>query len=349
VSSPAGPLGNPSAEDAGHAGPAGSAVGEGPRPSGRARELVAGAYDTHVHIGPDVLPRRTDDLTLARRCGQAGLAGFVLKSHYAPTAERAAVVRAAVPGADVRGALTLNAPVGGINPAAVEIAARSGAAVIWLPTVDAANQRSCQARDPGGARPPMWAALQADLRARGIAAGPVAVLDDRGQVTEAVRQVLALIAEHGLVLATGHLSGAEIRTVVRAARAAGVRKIVVTHPEFTSQRLPAAAQRFLAGQGALLERCFTTPHTGKVTWCEVFDHIRAAGPEHSVLSSDLGQPFNPPVEDGLALMAEHLLNAGFTSGEIHTMAVRNTRWLMGADSGGSGMPAAGTGQDHGYE
>jgi hypothetical protein len=301
-----------------------------PVPSDRARGLVQGAYDLHVHIEPDVMKRRTDDLSLARRCAGAGLAGFVLKSHYVPTAERAAVVRKAVPGADVRGAITLNASVGGINPVAVEIAARSGAAVVWLPTVDSANQRSCQARDPEGARPPMWAALQAELRDRGIAADPVPVLGEDGRITEELRHVLSLIAEHGMVLATGHLSGEEISIVVAAASEAGVERIVVTHPEFTSQRVPADAQRELAARGALLERCFTTAYTGKVSWDELFGHIRAAGPEHSVLSSDLGQPFNPPVEDGLALLADRLLGAGFTDDEIRTMAVTNTRWLMGA-------------------
>ena len=175
-----------------------------------------GAYDIHVHIEPDVMRRRIDDLSLARRCADAGLAGFVLKSHYVPTAERAAVVRNAVPGADVRGAITLNAAVGGINPVAVEIAARSGAAVVWLPTVDSSNQRACLARDPEGARPPMWAALQADLRERGIAADPVPVLGDDGQITHDLRHVLSLIAEHDMVLATGHLSGEEILTVVGA-------------------------------------------------------------------------------------------------------------------------------------
>jgi hypothetical protein len=301
-----------------------------PVPSDRARELVRGAYDLHVHIEPDVMRRRTDDLSLARRFAETGLAGFVLKSHYVPTAERAAVVRNAVPGADVRGAITLNAAVGGMNPVAVEIAARSGASVVWLPTVDSANQRSCQARDPEGARPPMWAALQAELRDRGIAADPVPVVTEDGTITPGLRDVLSLIAEHDMVMATGHLSGEEIRTVVAAARDAGVNRIVVTHPEFTSQRVPADAQRELAARGALLERCFTTAYTGKVSWDEMFGHIRAAGPEHSILSSDLGQPFNPPVEDGLALMADRLLGAGFTDDEIVTMAVRNTRWLMGA-------------------
>ena len=69
-------------------------------PSARARELVRGAYDLHVHVEPDLATRRIDDLGLARRFAELGLAGFVLKSHYAPTAERAAVVRAAVPGVE---------------------------------------------------------------------------------------------------------------------------------------------------------------------------------------------------------------------------------------------------------
>jgi Family of unknown function (DUF6282) len=300
-------------------------------PSDRSRELVRGAYDIHVHVEPDVMPRRIDDLSLARRCREVGLAGFVLKSHYVPTAERAAVVRRAVPGADVRGAISLNASVGGMNPVAVEIAARSGASVVWLPTVDSANQRSSHASDPEGARPPMWAALQAELAYRGIAAEAVPVTGPDGGITEELRQVLALVAEHDMTLATGHLSGQEIMTVVAAAGDAGVERIVVTHPEFTSQRVPADAQRELAARGALLERCFTTPHTSKVAWEEMFAHIRAAGVEHSVISSDLGQPFNPPVEDGLALMADRLLGAGFTEKEIGVMTVRNTRWLMGAE------------------
>jgi hypothetical protein len=117
--------------------------------------------------------------------------------------------------------------------------------------------------------------------------------------------------------------------VVDAAVEVGVERIVVTHPEFTSQRLVVDAQRDLAAKGALMERCFTTPHTGKVSWQDMFDHVRAVGPEHSLFSSDLGQPFNPPVEDGLALLADRFLAAGFTEDEVHTMAVRNTRGVLG--------------------
>jgi Family of unknown function (DUF6282) len=295
-----------------------------PVPSARARELVAGGYDTHVHIAPDVMPRRVDDLTLARRFLDVGLAGFVLKSHYVPTAERAAVVRAAVPGVDVLGAITLNRAVGGMNPVAVEIAARSGARLVWFPTVDSVNQRTSRAAAPPGAKPPLWAALQRELRDEGIDPPPVAVLDPDGGVLPEVLDVLRLVAKHDLVLATGHLAAGEILAVVRAAADAGVRRIVVTHPEFTSQRLTVEQQQELAGLGAYLERCFTTPYTGKVAWPAMIENIRKVGSRHSVLSSDLGQPANPPVEDGLALMADHLLAAGLSADEVHQMAVTNS-------------------------
>ena len=51
---------------------------------------------------------------------------------------------------------------------------------------------------------------------------------------------------------------------------------------------------------------------------------------HTVWGSDLGQVFNPPVEDGLAIMADRFLEAGFSEEEVRTMAVENTRRLAGA-------------------
>ena len=76
-----------------------------------------------------------------------------------------------------------------------------------------------------------------------------------------------------------------------------------------------------------MERAFTTPYTGKVSWARVLEASRAVGPERTVWVTDLGQVFNPPVEDGLALMADTFLEAGFTDEEVHTMAVTNTRAL----------------------
>jgi hypothetical protein len=305
-----------------------------PKPSARARDLLRGAYDTHMHISPDVVERKIDDLSLARRFQELGMAGFVLKSHYGSTAERAAVVSAAVPGINALGAIALNRAVGGINPLAVEIAAREGARTVWLPTVDSVNESHEREGVGGGqVKVPVWVKLQLELREQGIEIPPVPVLDERdGTVLPELREVLGVIARHEMLLATGHLSRDEIFAVVDAALEEGIRDIVVTHPEFPSQDLSVEDQKALAEKGALLERCFTTPHTGKVSWERWIENIRAVGPEYSVLSTDLGQVFNPPVEDGMALMVDRLLDAGFEEEEVYVMAVVNTRIVAGAEA-----------------
>jgi hypothetical protein len=300
------------------------------QPSDRARELVRGAYDTHIHIAPDLVERQITDIQLARRFKQLGLAGFILKSHYQSTAARAAVVREAVPGVHALGAIALNRAVGGLNCVAVEIAAREGARTVWFPTVSSVNeQREVLAANPGD-NVPVWVELELELREQGIHPEPVAVMGENGGLVPEAREVLAIIARHDMVLATGHLSRDEIFALVDGGFAAGVRDIVVTHPDFPSQDLSVEDQRELAGRGALIERCFTTPHTGKTTWERVIEATRAVGADHTVWSTDLGQVFNPPVEDGLALMADRFLDAGFSEEEIRVMAVDNTLRVAGA-------------------
>jgi hypothetical protein len=302
-------------------------------PSERARELVRGGVDTHVHISPDVVERRIDDVALARRFGELGLAGFILKSHYLSTAERASVVRGVVPDIAVLGALVLNRAVGGMNPLAVEIAAREGARVVWMPTVDSMiEQEHLVQAESTGAKLPVWARVQLELRERGIESEPVPAVADGGQLLPETRAVLDVVAAHGLVLATGHLGRDEVFAVVEAARQAGVRQIVVTHPDYPAQDFSVEEQLGLADAGALIERCFTTPHTGKCSWERWLEGARAVGAERTILSSDLGQVQNPPVEDGLPLMADRLLEAGFSDEEVRIMAVDNTRRLAGLDA-----------------
>jgi hypothetical protein len=298
-------------------------------PSARARELVRGGADVHVHIAPDVVERRIDDVGLARRFEELGLAGFVLKSHYTSTAERAAVVRGVVPGIAALGAVVLNRAIGGMNPLAVEIAAREGARVVWMPTTDSLAEREHLAHQPAGANLPVWAKVQAEFAERGIETEAVSTLDEGGELLAETRLVLEVIAEHQLVLATGHLGRDEVFAIVAAAVEAGVEDVVVTHPDFPAQDFSVDEQLELAGMGAWIERCFTTPHTGKCSWEQWLEGTRAVGAQRTLLSSDLGQIKNPPVEDGLALMADRLLEAGFSEDEVRTMAVTNTRKIAG--------------------
>ncbi len=170
---------------------------------------IRGAYDLQVHVAPDVIERRIDDIDLAKEFLAHGMKGFVLKSHYIPTAERAHVVTKAVPGIEAYGAIALNHSVGGLNPVAVEIAGRSGAKIVWFPTVDAANETAGRL-DGGNEKLPFWAKIQREIAAAGITRPPMTVLDAEGKISEETRQCLELIAKYNMILATGHLCAGAI-------------------------------------------------------------------------------------------------------------------------------------------
>jgi uncharacterized protein DUF6282 len=301
-------------------------AGAGP-PSERARALVVGAYDLHIHVAPDVPPRRIDDVTLARRFAEVGLAGFALKSHYTSTAERAQVVSAVVPSVRVVGAIAMNQAVGGMNPLAVEVAAREGARIVWMPTVDSPAETAGRTEPKPGDKVPQWARLQHELRELGLGVEPVHVTGADGALLADTREVLRAIARHGLILATGHLDRDDTFAVVEGALEEGVAEIVVTHPEFPCQDFSLDDQRALAGKGCMLERCLSTPLSAKTTWEHVFEGVRAVGIERTLFSSDCGNPDYPPVEDGLALWADRLLGAGFAEDEVREMIVGQSRRL----------------------
>jgi hypothetical protein len=290
-------------------------------------EALQGAYDLQVHVFPDVVPRRIDDIDLAREFLSHGLKGFVLKSHYVPTAERAKVVTKAVPGIAAYGALTLNHSIGGLNPVAVEIAGRSGNKIVWFPTVDAANETAGRVDGPS-TKLPFWAKIQRELAATGIAPPPLTVLDEAGNVNEAARRCIELIARHDMVLATGHLGQTEIFKLVKTARAMGTKKVVVTHAEFPSQNFTTEQQVELANMGAVIEHCFTTMYTGKAPWDVTLESIRRVGPERCLMSTDLGQSINPGVAEGLAAFAQKLLDSSFTMAQVRRMAVINPAALV---------------------
>jgi hypothetical protein len=298
-------------------------------PTERARELVQGAYDLHVHVAPDVPARRIDDRTLAQRFSELGLAGFALKSHYTSTAERAQVVSALFPEVRVVGTVTLNAAVGGMNALAVEIAAREGALIVWMPTVDSPAETAGRTEPKAGDNVPQWARLQHELRGLGLGIGAVHVTGPDGVLLPETRDVLRATARHGLILATGHLDRDDTFAVVDGALEEGVERIVVTHPEFPCQNFSLDDQRALAARGCILERCLSTPLSGKTDWERVFDGVRAVGIERTLFSSDCGNPDYPPVEDGLALWADRLLGAGFGEDEVNEMIVGQSRRLAG--------------------
>jgi hypothetical protein len=216
-----------------------------------------------------------------------------------------------------------------MNALAVEIAAREGARIVWMPTFDSPAETAGRTEPKPGDKVPMWAKLVHEVRELGFATDPVAVTGAGGELLPETRLVLETVARHQLVLATAHLGRDDTFAVVDGAFAAGVKDVVITHPEFTCQDFSIEDQAALAAKGCWIERCLTTPHSGKTTYEHLFDGVRAVGIERNFFSSDCGNPDYPPVEDGLALWADRLLEAGFAEDEIHTMVVGNSRRLAG--------------------
>ena len=292
--------------------------------------LLQGGFDLHVHSAPDVLPRKFDDVELAKRTIASGMAGFVLKSHYICTADRATMLNSLYPEIQAFGGLALNNSVGGLNPIAIDIAGRLGNKVVWLPSVDSANELANVAGQLDESKLPYWMPIARELRAMGIAQDWIKVTDDDGKVTPLMRQCLDVIAKHDMVMATSHVSPGELMEVVKAAHEAGVRRIIITHPEFPTTYLGIEQHKALLPYGVMFERCFTTWFTGKIAWEQVVTNIREVGPSSTVLATDLGQTTNPYVDEGLCLYIEKLLAAGFSEQEVQQMVRDNPKAVLGA-------------------
>ena len=291
--------------------------------------LLEGAFDTHIHSAPDVLPRKFNDLELAQRFKARHMAGFVLKSHYICTADRATLVNQIVPEIQAFGAIALNNSVGGLNPLALDIAGRLGTKVCWLPSVDNANELENVAGQRDESKLPYWMSIAREMRALGIAGSFLNVTED-GQVTQATRQCLEIIAKHDMVLATSHIRPSEVLPVVTTAQGLGVKRIVITHPEFPTTLLSIEQQQELARLGVYFERCFTTPNSGKISWDQVYANIREVGPASTILATDLGQTTAPYPDEGLGTFIGNLLENGFSERDVRGMVRDNPGQLLGA-------------------
>jgi hypothetical protein len=274
---------------------------------------LAGVIDIHVHSSPDSTPRSIDAIDLARLAKRRGMRGLVLKNHYEPTASLAFIVREEVPGIEVFGGIDLNLSVGGMNPSAVEhMAAITGGygRFVWMATFDSEAQ----------------VRYSKDNR-------PFVRVSRDGQLVPEVKQVIATIAKHNLVMATGHSSAEEGLMMIREARMQGVQHMVVTHAMVEPVHMSQAQMLEAAKMGAYIEFVYNGL-IGSAKQFEIADYakaIRYVGVEHCILSSDMGQPANPLHPDALVAFFKGLREQGFTQAEINRMAKENPARLLGLE------------------
>lgn len=289
-------------------------------------ELLRGAIDLHQHAAPSLFERITDDFGLAEQARQAGMRGVLLKAHEQDTSGRAFLVRKRVPDVEVFGGIVLNWFVGGLNPHAVDASIKLGARMVWMPTLSAQHHIDYFGGSHFGRAMKARAAPRAESRG-------ISVLAPDGQLTGETREILGLVASADICLGTGHLSLSEIKALVPEARKAGVKKILVTHPDLGLSGISLDEQKWLATEGAILEKDIITmmPAWQSLNLEAMAKSIRELGPEHCVLGTDFGQPQHPAPAEGLRMFIQMLLDQGITPEEIQTMVVKNPARLLGLD------------------
>lgn len=286
----------------------------------RAKELVPGSIDFHIHSGPDIFPRLLNDIELAAQAKAAGMAGILLKSHSEPTAARA-TISGIVNDFPVFGGLALNYGVGGLNPEAVRTAVRMDVKEVWMPTIHAEHYL----KEVDSV--PMFAALL-----KGGIKG-LTLLKEDGKLKDEVLEIIDIIAEADIVMATGHISIDEAMVLVEEGKKRGVKKIVVTHPTSPMEGYTIEDMKEILARGAtMLEHVVNdTTHQMKnpIAPSVIADAIRAVGAEHTIMSTDSGQKINPaPVlsmENYICLMLEE----GISEADIIIMTRDNPAKMLG--------------------
>jgi hypothetical protein len=270
-------------------------------------EYLRGAADMHVHSSPDRVPRRLDDIDVAREAAHAGFGAILLKNDSVPTMDRAYLVNRIVPNISVYGGIILNDSVGGFNPAAVRVALELGARVVEMPTTAAHNHKLAE----GGH-------------------GGLSVFDAHGELRHDVKDICILVAHSQAILSTGHLSPEEGAALIRYAYTQGLRRMIVAHPEWGPTRYPIDLQRDLARYSVQFERHFAslTAHGGEVALEAIARAVADVGPDSTILASGLGQLENPAPAEGMALFARRMQAAGFSEENLRTMMVGNPNHLL---------------------
>lgn len=166
-------------------------------------------------------------------------------------------------------------------------------------------------------------------------ASAVLVLDPSGEVRDEVKEVLDIIAENDMALASGHLHVSETWKVFEEAKKRGVKRMILTHPE---EIVDASLNdvKGIAAMGAFVEHSLCMFLEGSKFKVAGPDDMRklidAASVEQTIMCSDLGQPgvFSPL--EGFRRGVKMCLDLGFTDDEVHQMVSTNAARAFGLEA-----------------
>jgi hypothetical protein len=219
------------------------------------------------------------------------------------------------------GGVALNAQVGGINPYAVAMSLRMGGRAVWFPTFS--SRCHCENEHHG------FPESDVDIPNRIV---DVVDRDDNTLIDE-VYDVIDLIVESDALMSAGHVEPEEARAIFTAGKDRGVRRMIISHPNFVIDADPSQCQE-LTQLGAYVEHeVGMYDPVGFRKWdpSVLLDWIRKVGPDHTVLSSDLGQKGRPMPVDAFMRVGHELLERGLTIDELRQVACNNAAFLLGLD------------------
>jgi len=275
---------------------------------------LTGAVDMHCHFGMDTKRWAVDPISAAKEAAASGFRAIVLKSQTTPTAMLAWAVNEVVDDITVLGGICCDHPMGGINPDAVEVALRSGARIVWLPTL------SSQTDVDNGLMFSFGRPENRGLR----------IIDQDGNLLPQTREVIDMTHKAGAIVATGHISPMEHRVLAEQYKG----KILVTHAMERRAGASLTLQQTvqLAQLGCFIEfsyaGCVAPEDATPVA--DIAAAVRAVGLSRCVLSTDLGlRNGMPKPVDGLHEFAEAMGKEGFSEDEIRTMVVTTPAELLG--------------------
>jgi len=273
--------------------------------------LLKGALDLHFHMDPWTPGATTGQAGIAdvRVARSRGLRGLVLKDHNEPTAPLAYHLRREMPGFELFGGFVMNQPNGGINVAGVEFMAMqiSGepGRIVWMPAGDTEKEVR-ESKDPKR---------------------PFVAVSRNGDLLPEVKQVISIVAKHGLVMASGHIVPEEALMVFREAKRQGVPHLIATHAFDLAGKMTVEQMQEAAKLGAFIEFDFrNTLEGGRM------DAIRKVGPQFCFLS-EFWTKAGPPREygglDGVGAFAEAMRAHGFTDRELDLLFKENPAKILG--------------------
>ncbi|MEE8130200.1 MAG: DUF6282 family protein [Vicinamibacterales bacterium] len=269
-----------------------------------ARRVLRGAIEIHLHVDPLSYGADIGTLRVAR---ERGVRAVVVKNHFEPTVDLALLLGKELPGLEVFGGIDLNWIVGGLNLAIVEHMARTvggRGGIVWMTTLDSEQ----------AVRTAKWNR-------------PFIVVSRGGDLVPEVEQIISVLAEHDLVLATGHVSPAEGLMMLREGQRQGVAHMVVTHAMDNPVFMSVPQMQEAADLGAFIEFDFryVLVSDGQV------EAIRTVGPEHVILSEfwTNSDPLEYAGLSGVADFVEGMRRQGFTDPELDLMFKENPARLLG--------------------